>query len=155
MSSKPKAKATKSVSKVKEKRKAEPKKKDAAKKAPIHAARPRLAPPTAPMPVASVNARSQGDMILRTGRGFSIAEVSEAEVPMTLAKSWNLSLDVRRRSAHEPNVTSLKKWFSTAKAIEPKESKVEVEAEEEKPSTKKRQPRKRTPAAKKEQQEEG
>jgi hypothetical protein len=95
------------------------------------------------MPVASVSSRHQVEMITRIGRGFSIGEVSEAEVPMVLARSWNLMLDVRRRSVLEPNVASLKSWFSTAKEIKIKAPEPEAVAEE-KPKARKRPTQKKT-----------
>jgi hypothetical protein len=89
-------------------------------------------------------------MITRIGRGFSIGEVSEAEMPMLLARSWELLLDLRRRSVLEPNVASLKSWFSTAKEIKAKAPEPEAVAEE-KPKARKRPAQKTT---KKEKEEE-
>jgi hypothetical protein len=89
-------------------------------------------------------------MITRIGRGFSIGEVSEAEMPMLLARSWNLMMDVRRRSVLESNVASLKSWFSTAKEVKAKAPEPEA-VTEEKPKARKRPAQKTT---KKEKEEE-
>ncbi len=68
--------------------------------------------PSGRVPTANVSSRKGTLIVLRGGKGFSRGELIGAELPFDLAGKWGVPRDVRRRSVLEPNVGSLKKWFS-------------------------------------------
>ena len=66
--------------------------------------------PTQPAPVPEV--KSKGPKLAKMGKGFSLIELREAQVPINLAKRLKLKIDRRRGSKHEANVKLLKDWFT-------------------------------------------
>jgi ribosomal protein L13E len=68
--------------------------------------------PSGRAPTPTVLARHGIGMVIRTGKGFSNGELSEANIVSRLASEWGVRLDGRRRSVLESNVASLKSWGS-------------------------------------------
>lgn len=66
--------------------------------------------PTGRAPVAMVTTRHGTDMVERPGKGFSHGEIAGAGIDGRLAARWGVSLDQRRRSVLDGNVSSLKQW---------------------------------------------
>jgi ribosomal protein L13E len=101
--------------------------------------RPReaLARPSGRTPTAIVISRHGDGMISRSGRGFSLGELSEAGVEPRLAAKWGAWVDGRRRSTLVENVSALKGW-QTKRSLEAKveERAKEVVVEVEKASRK-------------------
>ncbi len=89
-----------------------PKKSRAASKKAPKPARQEIKKPSGHVPTATVSARHDATMILRHGQGFSLGELSEADLPVNLAGKWGVPRDFRRRTVLDPNVNSLKKWFT-------------------------------------------
>lgn len=86
--------------------------------------------PSGRVPTATVMSRHRTGMVTRAGKGFSLGELSQANIVPKAASMWGARLDGRRRSVLEANVTSLKNWGSHAtKAVraEGEVKKVEVE----------------------------
>jgi ribosomal protein L13E len=81
-----------------------------------------------PAPSAVIAARHLDSMRGRPGRGFSFSELTSAGVEFNLARREGLSVDVRRRSAVEGNVETLKQWLKTAVASKPAGEPVAVAA---------------------------
>ncbi len=75
-------------------------------------ARQEIKKPSGHIPIATVISRHGTGMINRAGKGFSMGELSSADLPVNLAGNWGVPRDFRRRSVLEPNVQSLKKWFT-------------------------------------------
>ncbi len=97
-----------------------------------------LSKPEGKVPVAMVESRHLGGMITRAGRGFSMAELSGAKVPMIHARKWGLPTDPLRSTALEGNVKALGKWYTPVAKAAKAPPKVEEAAEpEEKPAKKK------------------
>lgn len=71
--------------------------------------------PSGIAPFAFVNVRHAGSMMQRRAKGYSPSEIEQAGIGTGLARRWGLSIDDRRRSALEGNVSSLKKWTSQVK----------------------------------------
>lgn len=91
-----------------------------------------LARPKGRAPEAMVMSRHGTAMVARRGRGFSLGEMSGAGIPPRMADAWGVSVDARRRSVIEANVSALKEWHShppTASAVK-KEAKVAEVVEE-------------------------
>ncbi|MDA4125820.1 MAG: 60S ribosomal protein L13 [Thaumarchaeota archaeon] len=70
--------------------------------------------PTGRVPTATVEARHGMGMVTRAGKGFSLAELSDAGIVPRMASKWGARLDGRRRSMIQANVNSLKNWGSHA-----------------------------------------
>ena len=66
--------------------------------------------PSGRVPEAMVSSGNGAEMVTRTGRGFSISELSSAGLASRLASGWGIRIDVRRRSALGGNIESLKAW---------------------------------------------
>ena len=62
--------------------------------------------------MAKVVARHGIGTVTRTGKGFSLGELAEANIVPRMAWKWGVKLDGRRRSVVQANVTSLKDWGS-------------------------------------------
>lgn len=75
----------------------------------------RVAKPRGAVPVAFVSARHEAGMVSRPGRGFSLGELTAAQLPFNLARRWGLRLDLRRRSTIGGNVASIKTWAAGAR----------------------------------------
>lgn len=73
-----------------------------------------LSRPTGRVPVATVVARHGIGTVTRSGKGFSLGELAEANIVPRMAWKWGARLDGRRRSVIQTNVTSLKDWGSHA-----------------------------------------
>lgn len=73
-----------------------------------------------------VEARHGQSMERRTGRGYSLGELSAAGLSGMLARAWRVPLDIRRRSVLNPNVESLKSWAGQPRHVGRTESRVEV-----------------------------
>jgi ribosomal protein L13E len=73
-----------------------------------------LVKPTGRPPEAMVMSRHGTGMISRVGKGFSLGELSGADVEPRLASNWGAKIDHRRRSVLEGNVASLKGWRAHA-----------------------------------------
>ncbi len=84
---------------------------------PKHVSKVRTLRPTGGAPPAVVRVRHGSDLMVRQARGYSPGELEQAGLGMGLARRWGLSVDERRRSALEGNVSSLKKWSSQAKKV--------------------------------------
>jgi large subunit ribosomal protein L13e len=52
---------------------------------------------------------------VKEGRGFSLAELKEANLTIFNARMYGLPVDVRRKSLHTENVEILKEWVTSAK----------------------------------------
>ncbi|HEV2138756.1 MAG TPA: ribosomal protein L13e [Nitrososphaerales archaeon] len=77
-----------------------------------------LARPTGRAPVAMVVARHGKGTVTRSGKGFSLGELAEANIVPRMAWKWGAKLDGRRRSVVQANVTSLKDWGSHSVKVE-------------------------------------
>jgi ribosomal protein L13E len=95
--------------------------------------RPALIRPSGRAPEAMIMARHGGETISRRGKGFSLGELSNADLPRGMAARWGVGVDIRRRSVIEGNVTTLKGWRSHATKAAParREAKVIEEKVEE------------------------
>ena len=62
----------------------------------------------------------------KIGRGYSIGEIKAAGLNLKLAKYLNIPIDPRRRSVHNENVESLKKFIEMVKEL--------IEAKKAKPA---------------------
>jgi ribosomal protein L13E len=96
----------------------------------------KVSKPAGAPPSAIVDARHNGLMTQRQGRGYSLGEVAQAGLNVGLARRWGLPVDDMRRSALEVNVSSLKKWSSrtkktTEERVEGEVRKIERAVEEE------------------------
>jgi large subunit ribosomal protein L13e len=70
-------------------------------------------------------------------RGFSLTELKNAGLTKQDAKKIGIPLDIKRKSAHDENVATLKAHAEKAKAeAKPKEPKAEAEVAEKKPKKK-------------------
>lgn len=96
MSSKPRKKRQKKVVKEVE---AEP------------APRPKVIRPAGKPPFAEVEARHLGEMKVRRGRGFSVAEIAAALLTPNVARRIGIAVDSLRRSSLDRNVTALRGWY--------------------------------------------
>jgi ribosomal protein L13E len=74
--------------------------------------KPALARPSGKVPEAMVFSRHGIGMVSRHGRGFSVTELSGAGIAPRTAAKWGATIDPRRRSTLEGNVTALKAWGS-------------------------------------------
>jgi len=90
------------------------KKKTGERESPRPQMKVKLARPTGRVPVATVVARHGTGMVTRSGKGFSLGELAEANIVPRMASKWGARLDGRRRSVVQANVTSLKDWGSHA-----------------------------------------
>ena len=82
---------------------------------PKHVSRVKILRPAGAAPLAVVTVRHGSRLMSRQAKGYSVREVEQAGLGVRLARKWGLSVDDRRRSALEGNVSSLKKWISQAK----------------------------------------
>merc|ERR1711970_66695 len=48
----------------------------------------------------------------RKGKGYSLGELKEANIGLNVAKILNISVDIRRNSSHEMNITTLQDFMS-------------------------------------------
>jgi len=90
------------------------------------------AKPAGKAPEAMVTSRHGTGVVRRRGKGFSMGELAGAGLPPNLASDWGVSLDLRRRSVIESNVSSLKNWGThpgAARRIESRAKEVEEEIE--------------------------
>lgn len=53
---------------------------------------------------------------VRTGRGFSLGELTEAGLNVGEARHLGVPVDTRRRTTHQENVESLKAWEEEARS---------------------------------------
>ncbi len=67
----------------------------------------------------------------RLGRGFSREEIKKAAVNLSVARSIELPIDMRRRTAHDENVEAIKVYAANEKA---KRKPVEKAAPKDKPA---------------------
>lgn len=95
--------------------------------------------PKGAAPLAMVSSRHEGAMIERRARGFSMGELGGAGFNLREASRLGLTTDIRRRTVLEPNVESLKSWFTPTEAPAPKPAKAEPA-----PKPRKRAPSKKT-----------
>jgi len=70
-----------------------------------------------PSPAPIVNSRHGFSMHERKARGYSMGELESAGVGIAEVKRLGIPMDIRRRTALDSNVQSLKGWY---KAPEPK-----------------------------------
>jgi ribosomal protein L13E len=105
------------------------KKKSGEKESPRPQMKATLARPTGRVPVATVVARHGMGTVTRSGKGFSLGELAEANIVPRMASKWGARLDGRRRSVVQTNVTSLKDWGSHA--VKPERPALEVKKVEE------------------------
>lgn len=114
----------------------EPQEKEEKPQAPVKV---KLARPKGPTPSVEVSVRHGGEIFMRAGRGFSFGELSDAAVPLILAKRWHVPVDLRRRSVLDVNTQALKRWYehapkpaapkvAEAKAVAPKVAAPKAEA---------------------------
>lgn len=66
------------------------------------------------LPVALIKNRKDPLNLVKEGKGFSLGELSKAEISLEIAKKAGLSIDSRRRSTHEENIKFLKEWLGKA-----------------------------------------
>ncbi len=100
--------------------------------------RPQVKMPTGRTPFAVISSRHEGSMVQRHGRGFSIAELREAELPMPLARRWGVQVDALRRTSLNNNVGALKGWYTPQKpATSPVQPVESVKPAHKKPRSKK------------------
>jgi len=69
------------------------------------------------------------------GKGFSTTELEKAKVNKQQARQIGLPVDVKRKSAHDENITCIKECAEKAKAAtaaKPKPTKIEPEAKPKK-----------------------
>lgn len=86
--------------------------------------------PTGSVPVAMVVARHGAESVTRPGRGYSLGELKGAGVALGQAVRLKVSIDYRRRSVLDGNVSALKGWGShQGAAKKPKSLSGKVEAE--------------------------
>lgn len=69
----------------------------------------------------------------RFGRGFSREEIKKAEVNLAVARSIELPIDLRRRTAHDENIEAIKVYAAKEKS---KRKPVEKTAPKETPAKK-------------------
>jgi lipid II:glycine glycyltransferase (peptidoglycan interpeptide bridge formation enzyme) len=60
------------------------------------------------LPVALIKNRKDPQNLVKEGKGFSLGELSKAEISLEIAKKAGLSIDSRRRSSHEENIKIFK-----------------------------------------------
>ncbi len=96
-----------------------PKKKEERKVEKKEKQRRQVTIPAGRIPAAFVSSRHEGTMVQRHGRGFSVTELHEADLPLPLARRWGIPVDALRRSALEPNVSALKGWHVPQKPESP------------------------------------
>ncbi len=142
MSEKPAKKAAKkqSVRKAPER-----KKQTAAKKASAEGAAKAIAQQE-PAPAPFVLARHEYEMMERVARGYSRGELGAAGIELVVARKAGVTVDPRRRSVLEGNVSMLKAWYVPA----PKKPRVEAEGKAEKPAKSAKKPKKAVKAKKSE-----
>ena len=68
--------------------------------------------PSGPVPIARVNPHNS-EALSRTGRGFSLQELKEANITPQAAKKLGLYVDKQRSTKKEENIAALKSWLST------------------------------------------
>jgi len=72
--------------------------------------KPKIGKPADPAPTAKISTwELEGK--LRSGRGFSMQELKEANIPLGMAKKLGLYVDIRRSTKREENVSTLKSWL--------------------------------------------
>ena len=72
-----------------------------------------------------------------TSRGFSLTELKNAGLTKQDAKKIGIPLDIKRKSAHDENVETLKAHAEKAKAeAKPKEPEAKTQPEKKKPKKK-------------------
>ncbi len=86
--------------------------------------------PSGRVPMAMVSSRHGTDTVTRLGRGFSFGELAGAGLAPRLASKWGVSVDLRRRSVLEHNVSSLKSWGGHAAPAKKREGRVKKVEEE-------------------------
>ncbi len=111
--------------------------------------------PKGPAPTAVVQARHAREMIERPARGFSLGELSATGLSFEKAKSWKVSLDIRRKSILDGNVTKLKSWLPTKKARMIEKPVEPVKAKEEKPKEVKPKKQRKKPTPRKSAKKKG
>ena len=63
------------------------------------------------LPIALIKNRKDPLNLTKQGKGFSLGELSKAEISLEIARKACLSIDSRRRSTHEENIEILKEWL--------------------------------------------
>ena len=66
-----------------------------------------------------------GDRV-REGKGFSLAELKEAELTAGNAKKMGIPVDTKRGTSHEENIETLKEFLKDAKDLDIKVEKPKV-----------------------------
>ncbi len=94
--------------------------------------------PKGPPPLAMVNTRHAGGMIVRAARGFSLGELSASALSFERAKKWRVPLDIRRRTALDGNVARLTGWLHVVAKPKPEKPTAETVVKAEKPPEAKR-----------------
>ncbi len=75
--------------------------------------------PTVSIPHPRVSARHDGSSKERNARGYSLGELSAADVQPWVARRWSVPVDTRRRSILTGNVQSLKSWLQAGEYAKP------------------------------------
>ncbi|MDG6902520.1 MAG: ribosomal protein L13e [Nitrososphaerota archaeon] len=86
--------------------------------------------PKGKAPEPAVLTRHETWMIARRGKGFSLGELAGAGITPRAALRWGVSVDHRRRSVIEGNVSALKHWNSRPSVAKSAETKTVELAEE-------------------------
>ncbi|MBM3898437.1 MAG: 50S ribosomal protein L13e [Thaumarchaeota archaeon] len=87
-------------------------KKPAARKPKEKAAekKPKMQKPSAPAPVAKISTWELKERF-RSGRGFSMQELKEANISLGMARKLGLYVDIKRSTKREENISALKSWL--------------------------------------------
>ena len=72
--------------------------------------KPKMEKPSGPAPAAKISTWELKGK-LRSGRGFSMQELKEANISLGMAKKLGLYIDIRRSTKREENVSALKSWL--------------------------------------------
>ena len=72
--------------------------------------KPKMERPSGPAPTAKISTwKLEGR--LRSGKGFSVQELKEANLSLGMAKRLGLYVDIRRSTKREENISALKAWL--------------------------------------------
>jgi len=107
-------------------------------------------PPRGAAPSAIVRARHNRERTERRARGFSMREISVAGLSFERAKNWRVSLDIRRRSLLDGNVTRLRSWLQTRRPAKIEKPTEPMGPKEEKPTKRRKKAATKEPSKKKE-----
>jgi len=92
------------------------------------AMRKQVIQPLGAPPLAMVEVRHDGRTIERPARGYSLGEIEQVNLSVGVARRWGVSIDERRGTTLESNVSALAKW---APEPEGRRAKVEEKVEGE------------------------